>query len=91
MGLTKQEAEGLNAYAGAGCKECNFIGFNGRAAIFEVLECNPRISEVVARDATAREIERVAIKGGMISLRATCLRTINEGVTTIEELQKAKL
>lgn len=91
MGLTKLEAEGLSAYAGAGCKECNFIGFNGRAAIFEVLECNPRISEAIARDAGARDIERAAIKGGMISLRATCLRAINEGITTIEELQKAKL
>lgn len=91
MGLTQQEAEGLSAYAGAGCKECNFIGFNGRIAIFEVLECNPRITEAVSRGASAREIERIAIKGGMINLRNTCLRNVNEGITTIEEFQKAKL
>ncbi|HSP05714.1 MAG TPA: ATPase, T2SS/T4P/T4SS family [Acidobacteriota bacterium] len=91
MGLTKQEADGLSAYAGAGCKECNFIGFNGRIAIFEVLECNPRITEVIGKDPSARDIERVAVKAGMVTLRATCLRNINEGVTTIEEFQKAKL
>ena len=91
MGLTQQEASGLNAYAGAGCKECNFIGFNSRIAIFETLECNPRISEAIARGASARDIEKQAIKSGMISLRAICLEKINEGITTIEEFQKAKL
>lgn len=91
MGLTQQEADGLSAYAGAGCKECNFIGFNGRIAIFEAMECNPRIAEAISRGLSAREIERVAVKGGMISLRAICLRNVNEGITTIEEFQKAKL
>lgn len=90
MGLTQQEAQGLNAYAGTGCKECNFIGFNGRIAIFEVLSNDPPVAEVIGRNSSAHEIEKVAVKHGMLSLRSRCLQRINEGITTIEEFQKSK-
>jgi type IV pilus assembly protein PilB len=90
MGLTSQEAQGLNAYAGIGCKECNFIGFNGRIAIFEVLPISPAIANVIATTPIASEIEKAAIKEGMLSLRSRCLQRINEGITTIEEFQKSK-
>ncbi len=90
MGLTQIEAQGLNAYAGTGCKECNFIGFNGRIAIFEVLSNDPPITEIIGRNSSSNEIEKVAVKHGMLSLRSRCLQRINEGITTIEEFQKSK-
>lgn len=91
MGLTKKEADGLNTYAGVGCKQCNYLGFSGRIAIFEVLNQNAKISELIARNNPASEIEQVAMSLGMMSLRQTCLEKINEGMTTIEEFQKARL
>jgi type IV pilus assembly protein PilB len=90
MGLTQAEAQGLNAYAGTGCKDCNFIGFNGRIAIFEVLSNDPPITEVIGRNSSSHEIEKVAVKHGMLTLRSRCLQRINEGITTIEEFQKSK-
>ncbi len=90
MGLTQLEAQGLNAYAGTGCKECNFIGFNGRIAIFEVLSNDPPITEIIGRNSSSNEIEKVAVKHGMLTLRSRCLQRINEGITTIEEFQKSK-
>jgi type IV pilus assembly protein PilB len=90
MGLTQLEAQGLNAYAGTGCKECNFIGFNGRIAIFEVLSNDPPITEIIGRNSFSNEIEKVAVKHGMLTLRSRCLQRINEGITTIEEFQKSK-
>jgi type IV pilus assembly protein PilB len=90
MGLTQLEAQGLNAYAGTGCKDCNFIGFNGRIAIFEVLANDPPITEVIGRNSSSHEIEKVALKHGMLTLRSRCLQRINEGITTIEEFQKSK-
>lgn len=90
MGLSKQEAQGLNAYAGAGCKSCNFLGFSGRVAIFEVMQCTSKVLELVGRNASAREIERAALKQGTLTLRQLCLKGINDGITTIEEFQKSK-
>jgi type IV pilus assembly protein PilB len=90
MGLTQLEAQGLNAYAGTGCKDCNFIGFNGRIAIFEVLSNDPPVTEVIGRNSSSHEIEKVAVKHGMLTLRSRCLQRINDGITTIEEFQKSK-
>ena len=89
MGLTEQEAENLNAYMGAGCKECNYLGFNGRVPIFEVLSAE-HVRECIARNPSAREIESIAAQNGMITLRQRCLQKINEGITTVEEFQKCK-
>jgi type II secretory ATPase GspE/PulE/Tfp pilus assembly ATPase PilB-like protein len=90
MGMTEAEAEGLSAYVGGGCKQCNYLGFSGRIAIFEVLSCNPDVADVIARTSSAKEIEQIAVKNGMVTLRNRCLQKINEGITTIEEFQKSK-
>jgi type IV pilus assembly protein PilB len=90
MGLSESEAEGLNAYVGGGCTNCNYLGFSGRIAIFEVLASNPEVAEVVAKSTSSKEIEEVAVKNGMVTLRNRCLQKINEGITTIEEFQKSK-
>jgi type IV pilus assembly protein PilB len=90
MGLTDQESANLNAYIGAGCKECNYLGFNGRVAIFEVLPSDRGVKEAIAKNSSAREIENLAVQNGMITLRQRCLQKINEGMTTLEEFQKCK-
>ncbi len=90
MGLSATESSDFSAYIGAGCKDCNFLGFSGRVAIFEVLSSSPSVSDAIAGGASAREIEAVAAEHGMVTLRKSCLHKINEGVTTLEEFQKCK-
>ncbi|PWT87811.1 MAG: hypothetical protein C5B54_11695 [Acidobacteria bacterium] len=90
MGLSEDEAKGLNTYAGHGCKECNYLGFTGRIAIFEVLSPDQNLKEMIARGASALEIERGAVRNGLVTLRSRCLDKINQGLTTIEEFQKCK-
>jgi type IV pilus assembly protein PilB len=92
MGLNKSEAGGLNTYVGVGCKQCNYLGFSGRMAIFEVLRSNPEIVALMAdKNAATQEIEKLAIESGMVTLRQRFLDKVNEGLTTIEEFQKARL
>jgi len=90
MGLGEPEASGLNTYVGGGCKQCNYLGFSGRLAIFEVLVSNPEIADVLSRNSSVKEIEQAAAATGMVTLRSRCLEKINEGITTIEEFQKSK-
>ncbi len=90
MGLTEQESAKLNAYVGAGCQDCNFLGFTGRSAIFEVLSCDPAVADAITKNNSAKEIENVAAEHGMITLRKRCLESINQGITTLEEFQKCK-
>ncbi len=90
MGLTEQESSDLNAYVGAGCRDCNYLGFSGRVPIFEVLLCEDAVQEAIARNASAKEIENLAIEQGMSTLRKRCLEKINQGLTTLEEFQRCK-
>lgn len=89
-GLTNAEVHGLNIRKAKGCKDCNFIGYNGRIAIFESLVSNYNIAEKILQ-ASASEIEGSAVRDGMVTLRNQCLQKIGEGITTLEELQKLKL
>ena len=90
MGLTEQESADLSPYVGAGCKDCNYLGFSGRVAIFEVLTSDPVAKEAIAKNHSAKEIENIAMGKGMISLRKRCLEKINQGLTTLEEFQRCK-
>ncbi len=90
MGLSEQESADLNAYVGAGCKDCNYLGFSGRSAIFEILNCDSSVADTIAKNGSAKEIENTAVERGMVTLRKRCLECINQGITTLEEFQKCK-
>ncbi|NMC62588.1 MAG: hypothetical protein GYA55_05400 [SAR324 cluster bacterium] len=44
------------------------------------------IKELVLNGASAAEIKRTAIKAGMLTLRASAIMRMKEGVTTVEEV-----
>jgi type IV pilus assembly protein PilB len=90
MGFREGEVRKLESFTGAGCKECNYLGFQGRTAIFEVMTANQRIAELITAGAAAKEIEKTAVRMGMISLRSKCLQKVGQGITTIEEFEKCK-
>jgi type IV pilus assembly protein PilB len=73
---------------GNGCDACGGTGFKGRAAIFEALAVSDEVRELVARGASAAEIEQAAISAGMRTLRADGIRLCLEGITTAAELRR---
>ena len=73
---------------GTGCDSCAGTGFKGRAAIFEALIVTDEIRELVARRASAAELERAAAAAGMRSMRDDGVRLCLEGVTTAAELRR---
>lgn len=90
MGLTEEEAANFSAYVGGGCAQCNYLGFTGRQAIFEVMPIQSELNQLIAGGPSTKEMEDQAMKNGMITLRMRCLERINEGITTLEEFQKCK-
>lgn len=75
-------------YVGKGCPACNNTGYKGRAGVYEILPITPAIKELINRNASADEIRLVAIKEGMLTLRASCARLVKDGTTTLNELIK---
>ena len=74
-------------YKGEGCNKCQG-GYKGRTGIFEVLDCNESIKELILKKATHFEIKQVARQNGMITLREAALRKMLAGITTVEEVIK---
>ncbi len=60
--------------------------YKGRMAIFEVLRVNEEISAMILEKKPATEIEKVALKNGMLLMKQDGYLKALEGKTTIEEV-----
>jgi type IV pilus assembly protein PilB len=65
--------------------ECE-SGYSGRVVIHEVLKMNSTIKEIILKGGSADEIEKQAIKEGMLSMIEDGLFKAAHGLTTIEEV-----
>ena len=76
----------LTLYRGRGCNECNNTGYLGRVGIFEVLPVTDTISRMVLEHKSSSDIEKEAIKEGMITMKQDGYMKVLEGISTIEEV-----
>ena len=75
-------------YYGRGCANCNDTGYKGRKGIFELLQINDEVRELINERAPTVVIRQKAVELGMVTLREDGLRGIFDGETTIEEVLK---
>ena len=73
-------------YKGRGCATCNGTGYKGRVGLYEVLEINDAVRELIMVGANSVELRKKAIEEGMLTLRMSGLEKIKQGITTIEEV-----
>ena len=71
---------------GRGCDRCSGTGYKGRVGLFEVMEMNEALREMVIANASVIDLKKTAIAEGMTPLRQAGLRKVAEGMTTIEEV-----
>lgn len=81
---TIRNAQNANGY----CEACNGSGFKGRIGVYELMEMSRDIKKALVDKAEADEIEDIAVNEGMLTLRAYALRLVEEGLTTLSELEK---
>ena len=74
-----------------GCPSCNFSGYKGRIAIYEVLPFFEKLKELIFERASAAEIKKVARLEGMKTLRESGITKVLEGVTTLEEVFELRI
>jgi type IV pilus assembly protein PilB len=86
VGFSADEAKNLKTFKGKGCATCNNTGYKGRIGLYEVMEVNDEIRELILIGASALELRKKAIDDGMITLRESGLHKIRNGVTTLEEV-----
>jgi len=86
VGLGAEEVEGITFYRGSGCNRCHGTGYFGRIGIFELMEMNPDLRNLVFGKAPVGEIREKARSFGMLTLREDGLRKTIQGITTVEEV-----
>lgn len=75
-------------YAGKGCNVCNGSGFNGRSALYEIIEITPEMEELITKSPSARDIAALAKQQGAWPMFYDGLEKVRSGITTISEMAR---
>jgi type IV pilus assembly protein PilB len=77
----------LQLYRGVGCSVCSSTGLKGMTAIHEVLYIDDEIRQLILQGAfSAPQIQKLARKKGMRTLREDGLEKVAKGITSYEEV-----
>ena len=85
----KIPVKAVSIYHGKGCSQCNYTGFWGRLAIYEILLMTERVKDLVMKRMPAGDIKREAIARGMRTLRQDGWQKVINGLTTPGEVLEA--
>ncbi len=86
IGFSEHESRTLKLFRGRGCDRCSNTGYKGRIGLYEVLEVDDEMREMILSGGSAFELRQKAIQNGMMTLRGSGLQKIRDGVTTIDEV-----
>ncbi len=78
----------VTLYKGVGCEACNFTGYHGRVAIFELVTMTQEMQELVMTNPSASAIAELSHKQGDHTLFFDGIEKVERGITTIAELQR---
>lgn len=73
-------------YRGVGCDNCRFTGYRGRVGIYELMEMNQEIAELIVKRASAGQIKEAALAAGMITLAKDGFEKAKLGLTNPDDL-----
>jgi type II secretory ATPase GspE/PulE/Tfp pilus assembly ATPase PilB-like protein len=69
-----------------GCRECRNTGFFGRHAIFEWMDTDEEIRQLILKSASTDLVRSAARRAGMRTLAEDGWRLVAAGVTTVQEV-----
>jgi len=76
----------LEFFHSPGCPACHNLGYQGRIGIYEVVEINDTMRDLILKDASSRTLREQAEKDGTISMLQDGLAKALEGITDVEEV-----
>ncbi len=73
-------------YRSVGCRECRQTGFFGRHAIFEWMDSDDEIRQLILKNTSSDVIRDAARRAGLRTLAEDGWRLVRLGITTVEEV-----
>jgi type II secretory ATPase GspE/PulE/Tfp pilus assembly ATPase PilB-like protein len=87
LGLDPAGADSVpELLAPVGCDRCRNSGYRGRIGIFEILEPNDELHDLILKRESARVLTKSARDHGMLTLQHSGWEKVKAGYTTMEEL-----
>ena len=84
----KIDLKNAKTYEAVGCRKCHNTGYYDRIGIFEILDINEEIKELIMNGTSSIEIKKVALKSGYRPLCIDGIHKVLSGVTNLEELNR---
>jgi general secretion pathway protein E len=79
-------ARGSRLFRAAGCPKCHQTGYRGRIGLFELLELDDDLRDLVKTRATKRAYAEAVARVGLVPLREMGLNKAKAGLTSLEEV-----
>lgn len=87
VGLSVEDVRELEFKKGRGCKTCNYTGYFGRIAVYELLILNEDVKEAILAKRPAHVIRKISTETtGLVSMREDGIAKTIRGLTTFEEV-----
>jgi type II secretory ATPase GspE/PulE/Tfp pilus assembly ATPase PilB-like protein len=78
--------EVLQFYHSKGCSACHNLGYKGRMGVYEVIEVNDELRDLIQKGATTGEVKKVAQNQGSITMGQDGLLKALQKITDVEEV-----
>jgi type II secretory ATPase GspE/PulE/Tfp pilus assembly ATPase PilB-like protein len=87
LGLDPAESDRIaTLQSPVGCDRCRSSGYRGRIGIFEILQPNEELHDLILKRESARVLTKSAREHGMLTLQHSGWEKVKAGHTTMEEL-----
>ncbi|NJL99402.1 MAG: type II/IV secretion system protein [Synechococcaceae cyanobacterium SM2_3_2] len=73
------------------CGKCSGVGYKGRVGVYEFMRMNDSLADLINKEAPTDVIKDAAVQSGMKTLLAYSLMLVQQGHTTLEEVDRVTL
>ena len=86
LNMDMEKLRGKTIYRAVGCDQCKDTGYKGRKGIYELMEMNSVMRDMVFKKEPVMKIKEQARLSGMVTLLEDGVRKILDGLTTPDEI-----
>lgn len=81
------DVNNLKFYKGAGCEECQGLGYKGRIGIYEIMAMTSEVEKIIlSGNVSEYDMRAIAAKNGMMTMAQDGMLKALEGITSADEL-----
>ena len=86
-GFREDQLSSLKVYGPVGCDSCA-SGYKGRVGIYQVMPVSEEMGRLIMEGGNSMQLEQQALDEGVADLRASGLKKVADGITSLDEIDR---